>query len=151
MQYVVQLFTAFLGSLGFAMLFNIRKDKLLPAAFGGMLAWGIYIIAGAFSNVEPARYFIASVGLTIYAEVFARIKRTPTTVFLVSTAIPLIPGGSLYKAMDFAMRKDMEGFVVTGAETLLLAMAIAGGILSTMVLVHVVLRSSKNLRDFRKM
>lgn len=129
MTYVVQLLTAFTGSLGFAVLFNIKRQKLLAAAFGGFLAWGIYLMAGIWLDSDPIRFLIASIALTFYAEAFARIKKAPATIFLVSAAIPLIPGGSLYQTMRYAVAGQWERFAVQGTETILLAVAIAIGML----------------------
>lgn len=134
MTYALQLLTAFLGSLGFSILFNIRKDKLLPASLGGLLAWAVYLIAGTVTDSDVIRYFIASMCFTVYAEIFARIKKTPATLFLVSSAIPLIPGGSLYQTMNYAMQKDWTAFCSQGLYTLLLAVAIAAGIIMMMIL-----------------
>ena len=36
---LIQLFTAYLSSLGFSMLFGLRRRFLLPAALGGLLCW----------------------------------------------------------------------------------------------------------------
>ena len=47
MTYTVQMVTAFLGSMGFSILFNIRRTKLLIAGFGGALSWGVYLLFGA--------------------------------------------------------------------------------------------------------
>ena len=43
---VIQLVTAFAGSLGFALLFHVRREKLLLASLGGLLAWGVYLLMG---------------------------------------------------------------------------------------------------------
>jgi len=129
MTYIVQLLTAFTGSLGFAMLFNIKREKLLAAAFGGFLAWGVYLFAGIWLDSDPIRFFIASIALTFYAEAFARIKKAPATIFLVSGAIPLIPGGALYQTMRYAVAEQWEKFAIQGTETILLAVAIAIGML----------------------
>ena len=92
MQEIIQLFAALLGSLGFAVLFNIRGEKLVFAALGGLLSWGVYLGAGYIDNNPYFCGFTASVLLTLYAECMARVHKTPVTVFLVSAAIPLIPG-----------------------------------------------------------
>ena len=44
MYYAVQLASAFAGSLGFALLFHVRREKLLLASLGGLLAWGVYLL-----------------------------------------------------------------------------------------------------------
>lgn len=129
MAYMIQLVTAFLGSLGFAMLFNIKRGKLLAAASGGLLAWGGYLLATIWVSSELICYFLASIILTFYAEAFARIKKAPATIFLVSASIPLIPGGSLYYTMSHAVSGEWDLFARQGIDTLLLAIAIAIGML----------------------
>ncbi len=67
MQEIIQLFAAFLGSLGFAVLFNIRGEKLVFAALGGLLSWGVYLGAGYIDNNPYFCGFTASVLLTLFA------------------------------------------------------------------------------------
>lgn len=146
MSYVIQLITAFSGSIGFAMLFNIKRNKLFVAGFGGFLAWGVYLFAGIWLNSDPIRFFIASIALTFYAEIFAKIKKAPATIFLVSAAIPLIPGGSLYHTMSYAVAGDWEKFARQGTNTILLAVAIAIGMLCGLS----ILRAVHNVRILYK-
>ena len=129
MEYIVQLVTAFAGSWGFAMLFHVRREKLLLASLGGLLAWGVYLLMGFVSGQDVVRYFFASVALTVYAEMMARAAKCPATLFLVTASIPLVPGGSLYKTMQFFMQNDLEAFSRQALTTVLLAVAIAVGML----------------------
>lgn len=129
MGYIMQLVTAFIGSWGFAMLFHVRKERLLPASLGGLLAWGVYLLMGFVSSQDVVRYFFASVVLTVYAEIMARVVKCPATLFLVTASIPLVPGGSLYKTMQFFMQNDLEAFAGQALTTVLLAVAIAVGML----------------------
>ncbi|MFR3031110.1 MAG: threonine/serine exporter family protein [Blautia sp.] len=49
MAQMVQLLTAFTGSLGFALLFNIRREKAFLAALGGFLGWAVFLaVRGCF-------------------------------------------------------------------------------------------------------
>lgn len=139
MSTAIQLLSAFGGSLGFSMLFNIRKDKLFLAALGGTLSWSVYLMMGMFTEMDVVRYFAASVAFTVYAEILARIRKAPTTLFLVSAAIPLIPGGSLFTTMNYAMHSQWIEFLAQGLTTILLAMAIAAGMLVGMIMMHIVL------------
>lgn len=126
---LIQLFTGFLGSLGFSVLFNIRGVKLFLAAFGGFVSWGFFLLFGAWFQSEPLRYFFAALAVTVFAEIFARIKKTPTTSFLVPSIIPLIPGGTLYYTMNYALKSDWENFVLSAFYTIKLALALAAGII----------------------
>lgn len=129
MSTAIQIVTAFLGSLGFSLLFNVRRTKLLIAAFGGMLSWSVYLLAGLAFEKDPIRYFFAAIFVTLYAELFARVKRTPTTSFLVPGLIPLIPGGALYNTMTYALNNDWHAFGDMAAYTIQLALALAAGVL----------------------
>lgn len=131
MSPVLQLLTALIGSLGFALLFNVRGRRLVPAALGGLLTWGVYLLAGLVIAADAPRYFLASVLLTVYAEIMARVHKSPATVFLTCGTVPLIPGGSLYTTMRYAILADWSAFSRQGLATLLLALAIAIGILCT--------------------
>ena len=129
MVYIIQLVTAFIGSWGFAMLFHVRREKLLLASLGGLLAWGAYLLMGFVSDQDVVRYFFASVALTVYAETMARVVKCPATLFLITAAIPLVPGGSLYRTMQFFMQNDLDAFSRQALTTVLLAVAIAVGML----------------------
>ena len=128
-KYAMELATAFLGSLGFAMLFHVRREKLLLASLGGLLAWGVYLLAGIWWTEDVVRYFASAVTLTIYGETLARVVKCPATLFIITASIPLIPGGSLYHTMKFFMEGKFDAFSQQGLHTVLLAVAIAVGIL----------------------
>lgn len=140
MENIIQLITAFIGSLGFSLLFRVSKDKLLRASFGGFISWGIYLLMGLWIQDEAIRYLIASSAITIYAEILARRTKTPTTIYIVSAAIPLIPGGSLYDTMRSVVQQDMMEFFQNAKHTLLLAGAIALGIICTMCVLQAIYR-----------
>ncbi len=130
MTIFLQILTAFLGSIGFSILFNVRGSKLFIAGLGGALSWGLYLALGPVLSSDSIKYFIASLFVTIYAEAFARIKKSPTTSFLVPGFIPLIPGGALYNTMKYALHNDWSLFADKASYTVQLALAIAAGIVA---------------------
>ena len=125
----MQLVTAFIGSWGFAMLFHVRRERLLLASLGGLLAWSVYLLMGFVSDQDVVRYFFAAVALTVYAETLARVVKCPATLFLITAAIPLVPGGSLYRTMQYFMQNDLDAFSHQALTTVLLAVSIAVGML----------------------
>lgn len=138
MNPMLQLAAAWLGSLGFAMLFNVRGGKLLCASLGGLLAWAVYLLAARFTRNDYLCGFSATVALTLYAEVMAILKKSPVTVFLVSAAIPLIPGAALYRAMDCLMHGDWDGLWSKGSYALLFAASMSAGITVTTILFQLI-------------
>lgn len=133
---LLQIITGGIGAFGFALLFNVRGKKLLPSALGGVLGWAICVVLLPIFPFEPVRYLISTMVLTFYSEWMARRYRCPATVFLTPASIPLIPGGSLYYTLNYAMRQEWAAFFHKGIATLLLMIAMAAGILIAMTLMH---------------
>lgn len=128
MMALLQIITGFLGSLGFAILYNIRGKKLITAALGGFMSWSLFLFLGLFIDSEPMRYLIVSMSISLYAEILARVLKTPTTTFIITALIPLIPGGSLYYTMSSAFGGDFDVFLGNAVSTLSLALALAIGV-----------------------
>lgn len=126
---MVQILSGFVGSLGFAVLFNIRGKRLMVAALGGFLSWTLFLLLSRYIASDPVNYFVVAFALSIYAEAMARVLKTPTTTFITISLIPLIPGGSLYYTMAYAFESDMAKFLEKAIYTLQLAATLALGII----------------------
>lgn len=124
---VIQLCTAFLGALSFALIFGLRRRLIIPASLGGLLSWAIYLICGGFIDGVFAPCLIASAFSALYAELLARVLKAPVTLFFLPAMVPLIPGSSLYYAMSSVVRRDMDTARHYGSLTIQYALAIAVG------------------------
>ena len=136
----IQLAAAFAGSFGFAMLFNIHGRKLLLSSLGGLLSWGVYLLAEHFGLGDHPSAFCASVALTLYSEGMARVCRVPVTLFLVTSAIPLIPGASLYYTAQAMMLQQWSFAAQKGLYTLLFSASMSAGITLTTLFFRMFLR-----------
>lgn len=126
---MIQVIASFVGSLGFAILYNLRGRKLYMAGVSGMVSWIAYLIMwNEIPSVFAANLAAAAVA-TIYAETMARILKTPVTVFLITGIIPLVPGGNLYYTMNYGLAKQWHLFSLYGQKTMLIAIAVAAGIM----------------------
>lgn len=137
---IIQILAGFVGSIGFAILFNIRGKRLLAAGIGGLFSWLLFVILSKYITSEPVDYFIVALVISVYAEVMARVLKTPTTIFITTSLIPLIPGGSLYYTMAYAFQGDLDTFLYKAVYTLQLASALALGIIVSATLTKVVYR-----------
>ena len=126
---ILQILAGFAGSFGFALLFNIRGKRLWAAALGGLLSWTFFLLLGRVIPSDPVNYFIVALLLSFYAEIMARVLKTPTTTFITTSLVPLIPGGSLYYTMASAFESNMGRFLEKGIATLQMASALALGII----------------------
>lgn len=127
-EVTVQLITALIGSLGFGLMFGLRARHLFFAALGGMIAWGICISVNTLLPGEFLPNLCAAIFAVTYAELMAHLRKCPATLFVVTGVIPLVPGSSLYYAMDSAVNGDLAGAGIYGHKTLVIALAISAGI-----------------------
>lgn len=126
---IIQIAAGFIGTLCFGILFNMRGKRLIAAAVGGLLSWGIFIILSHIIHSEPINYFIVAAVVSLYSEIMARVLKTPAAPVVTTSLIPLIPGGSLYYTMASAFESNFEMFLEKAVSTLKLACALALGII----------------------
>ncbi len=128
MEYVYQLLYAVLGSIAFALIFNVKLKRLVTAGIGGLLCWGMYLLSMHFFENVFLSAFLSAAICGLYGEIFARILKAPTTVFMITAVIPLIPGSVLYYTMQYAVLNDWEKCKSYALETVLFIGAITLGL-----------------------
>ena len=129
MTELIQIITATVGSLGFGILFNVRKKRLIAVGLGGGVAWALYLLFDMITGSLGLSYFLVSLLVSLYAEVMARVFKSPTLVFISPSLIPLVPGASLYYTMSHALSQKTELFLGSALTTLTAAAALAIGII----------------------
>lgn len=133
---IYETFMAFIASLGFGVIFNIRGKKLFFAALGGAICWFVYSLCLLLNLTETAALFLASVSFSSYSEIFARILKTPVTTLVVCALIPLVPGGGMY----YTMLEVVEGNIDKSLELGLNAIAAAGTLAIGIIFVGTITR-----------
>lgn len=129
MTLLFQCLCAFAATMGFGIVFNIRGKYLLLASLGGTLGWFIYSGLAPYIASEIPRYCIASVGITFFSEMMARIFKTPATLYLPAAIIPLVPGGGIYYTMENCVNGEVTAALNTGIHTFGIAGSMAIGIM----------------------
>lgn len=119
---------ALIATLCFSVIFNINRRYLPLTALGGGITWLVYLIIQSGSDHIMA-YFVASICAAIYAEIMARVMKTPVTTFVICAVIPLVPGGGMYNTMLQIVQGHYSRSLATGIDTLSIAGAIAVGII----------------------
>ena len=131
---ILQIICAFIATLGFGILFNVRDRNLFYASLGGAIGWITYLIAINLNSSVMLATFIASVVISIYAEIFSRILKNPVTLFLICALIPLVPGSGIYYTILSVVQGDIMQSLQKGIETLSIAGLIALGIITVSTL-----------------
>lgn len=141
----IQCLAAFVGCIGFCILFNIHGFGCIICAIGGALAWGAYGLTYEHGcSVITASFFGTLVAAT-YSETMARVRKYPAISYLVISIFPLLPGAGIYYTTLRLIESDMSGFASKGGQTIGIAGALAVGILtvSTIVRLYTVWRNNK--------
>lgn len=139
---------AFVACAGFCILFNIHGGGILFCSLGGALGWLAYLLAeGPAGGNDMIQSLVASLVLSTYAEVMARIRKYPTTSYVIIACLPLVPGAGIYYTMEYAVAGETELFLSSFLHTLGLAGAMALGILLVGSLVRLITAGVRQRRE----
>lgn len=142
---ITEIICCIIGSIGFSIIMKVPKKSLIFVALGAAITATIErILSGLYGEFTAC--IIAMVCLSFYCELIARIIKTPTTVILMPSTIPLLPGSSIYYAMLYAAQSDTKLFVSYAKSTLYAGLGIALGAVigSTIVQTASFYRKNKN-------
>ena len=131
---VILVILSFFASLGFAIVFRIERKFLLYAGLGGGLTRIVYLILMQLTDNRAIYMMFAAMFAAAYAEFLAPKMKTPSTVFLYPSIIPLIPGDLLYNTIVGLVLHDSAAFKSNGISCAiaLIWMSIGFVLISTM-------------------
>lgn len=128
-MFIAHLITSFMAAAGFGVLFNAPKKALIQCGLVGMSGWILYrMLSTGGMDVVPATVFGAILA-GILSQFCAKIFKMPVITISVSGIIPLVPGGVAYDAMRHFVENDYYTAVQLSARVMLLAGAIAIGLM----------------------
>ena len=135
-HWIIQCVAAFVGCIGFSIIFNIHGPGILLCALGGAISWAVYCVSAHYGCSNTMCYFLSALTAAIYSEAMARIRKYPAISYLVISIFPLIPGSGIYYTTNCLVMGDMSGFTSMGKQTIAIAGVIAVGILMISTLVR---------------
>ena len=135
-QSLVLFLSAVAGTLGFALMFRIRKRLVGWALLGGTLTVAVYIICIHFFEHAFFQNLLPALAATLFSELLARLTKSPATQYITCSIIPLVPGGALYYTMYYFVIGDMPQFRAALTQTARTAAGLAVGIICVSVFVH---------------
>lgn len=134
-QILLRCVGAFGGTLGYAFILNAPMSTVFPASVTGLAGYLIYELLLHFTGMGALfSYFAATVVISVACEIEARVMRMPSTIFLLTALVPLVPGYTFYLAM-LSMVEDKGALAASyGLEAVQIVAAIAVGAAVTSVI-----------------
>ncbi len=130
----VQIVTAGISAFGFCFIFRVPKKSIWGCCIGCSLCWGVYLLCQPLLGDGFASQTVAALFGAGYAEVMARLTRTPATVYLMPALIAMVPGRGLYCTMEAMVRGSRGEILQWGTDTAVSALALAVGIVAVAAL-----------------
>jgi len=129
----VQVIAAFVGTVGFSVLFGVPSRCILQAGIVGALGWLTYLLLVRYTYLGiPASTFCATLLVASLSRVSASIFRAPATIFMIPGIFPMVPGGGLFWTTYFTVSSQLPQVISYG----FLAVKITIAIVLGMVLIN---------------
>ena len=131
---VIKIIAGTIATLGFAILFRLKPSHWPFAMLDGLFACICYF---AFTELFGGNFLpnlLAAFAASVFADLFARLCKAPSTVFILPGCIALVPGGTLYYAMSNLLSENREVAVEYFLSTLTVGIGIGGGIIAASLL-----------------
>lgn len=120
--------TAFVGTIAFALLFQVPKEYYVNCGLAGGCGWICYKLLLAGCGLFGSTFF-ATVLVVFLSRLSAVRRHCPVTIFLVAGIFPLVPGAGIYWTAYYVVTDQLAKASDRGFQTLKIAVAIVLGIL----------------------
>ena len=127
---------ALVGTVGFCILFQVPQKSMVFSALCGALGWAVYILCQNYDITIGIAAFSAAAVVAIAGEILARTRKEAVTIFVIPGILPLVPGMGIYYCMFNFLSGNEAKAAYWGEQTLIIAGAIALGILVVSSLVR---------------
>lgn len=145
---LIKMLAGIFATFGFALLFRLKPAHWFFATLDGAIACVFYFL---FTAIFPDNVFvpniIAAFACAFGAEIFARLCKAPSTVFLLPGCIALVPGSSLYYSMSNLLNENYREAAQQLLITAEVGAAIGGGIIIASLVKFVVFGVVDRIRN----
>ena len=128
-EMTANLFCAFIGTVGYSVLYNVPKRYYLSCGFTGTMGWLAFLLVKNGTPLSSAvASFFAAVVVVLMSRLLTVRMKCPITIFLVSGIFPLVPGARVYYTVYYLVTSEMGKAAQEGLEALKIAFGIVLGI-----------------------
>jgi uncharacterized membrane protein YjjB (DUF3815 family) len=122
---LIQVIGTFAAVMSVAITLGVPKKFLWYAGLVGAVGWLVYLLLGAAGASTVASMFVAALTVAMISHIFARVKKTPVTLFLIAGILPLVPGVGMYRIVYNLITSNNSQAAYYFSETMQIAGMIA--------------------------
>lgn len=125
-----QLIAAFVGTFAFAAIYGIEKSEYVSSGIVGTLGWLAYYVSYFTIGLSVAEStFFATLTIAAASRLFAVWRKRPSTIFIISGMLPLVPGAGIYWTTYYLVCQRFGDGLMAGFNSIKVCMAIVLGII----------------------
>lgn len=129
MMLLSQFLLALFATLGFAVIFRVPVRHIPVCVVIGGLGWIVYLVTDHYLSSPVLGCFFGACLVGLCSILAAHIFKDATTIFIIPGILCLVPGAKIFYTMEALLRSDISDMANIGIQTLLMAGAIAMGLL----------------------
>jgi len=133
----IQLLAAFVGTVGFSILFGVPSNCYIQTGVCASIGWMIYLLLWRFCGLSiPFSTFFATLVVLMISRSFAVTFKQPGLIFLITGIFPMVPGGGLFWTAYYLCSEQLVMSLSAGALAIKIVVAIVLGIVAGSEIPH---------------
>ena len=140
---------ALLATGGFAVIFRVPARRITACVLIGALGWVCYEISMYYYESPVLGCFFASCLVGLLSQFAARGLKEAATIFVIPGILCLVPGSKIFNTMYALLDHEFQEAAQVGVETLLMAGAIAVGLLTIGAIIRVIRSLIRRAVEFK--
>ena len=145
-QFILALF----ATAGFSIIFRVPIRHMPACVIIGAMGWVTYEISMTYYASPSMGCFFGACMVGLLSNFAAHFLKDAATIFIIPGILCLVPGSAIFNTMAALLRDDFTAGAEVGMQTLLMAGAIALGLLTigaAIRIVYALVRKTVTLKD----
>ncbi|MBO5198248.1 MAG: threonine/serine exporter family protein [Lachnospiraceae bacterium] len=112
---IIQTIGAFFSVFTLSVIFGVPKKYLVYSSLTGAAGWCVYLVLSDLGWKEFLAMFGATILVALMSNIFARVLKSPVSIYLIPGILPLVPGLGMYRTVYYIMQEEnaMAGYWFT--------------------------------------
>jgi len=134
LQFIVQAAFSYASTVAFGICINLPRRALAWCGIAGMVGWQVYWVLFNLGSGRMLGNLLGAMAVGICGSILARYKKMPVIIYNIPGLVPLVPGGTAYRAIRNLVLGNYEQAVSLSVTVVMVAGAIAVGFMLAQIL-----------------